>query len=462
MCYQKDIENAVKNFKILGPIRRVYKSISTDTRTITLGDLFIPLKGPKFDGKKFISTALNKGASVLKVKSGLKALQQLAAYYRRQFNLPVVGITGSSGKTTTKDMLAAILSQKWPVLKSEENFNNEIGAPKTLLQLRLKHRAAVIEMAMQGRGEIAEIAEIVKPDIAIITNIGEAHLKQLKSRKNIARAKSEIIDHLPRGGYLILNADDDYFKYLLLRALERTNLLCCGKKANCNCDTSNCGLRVISFGIKNKAFISLRDPKIARLLKNMTLPGEHNIYNALAAIAAAKILGISDAQIARGLRSFKTSKHRMKIIKRHGITIIDDTYNANPSSMKAALEMLVRGSTSKARSSTRCKVQSSPPPRRIAILGDMLELGPRAAQYHEKIGKLAAQQGVDIVVGVGKLAKHIVEAAKKCGAMVHYFKNAKIAAPKIKRLCRAGDTLLVKGSRGMKLETILAANAWLG
>ncbi|MFA5876619.1 MAG: UDP-N-acetylmuramoyl-tripeptide--D-alanyl-D-alanine ligase, partial [Candidatus Margulisiibacteriota bacterium] len=246
-----EIKAALKKAKFLGQLPTRFKEISTDSRTVCAGDLFIPLKGPNFGGRKFIKTALKKGAAALNTKSGLKNYQKIAAAHRRKFTLPVIGITGSSGKTTTKDMLASILSQKWPVLKNEGNLNNEIGVPKTLLQLEPKHRAAVIEMAMQGRGEIVQIAQIARPNIAIITNIGEAHLKQLKNRKNIARAKGEIIDHLPRGGYVILNADDDYYRFLIERVLERTNLLCCGKKDNCHCDKASCGLHVISFGIKN-------------------------------------------------------------------------------------------------------------------------------------------------------------------------------------------------------------------
>jgi UDP-N-acetylmuramoyl-tripeptide--D-alanyl-D-alanine ligase len=422
--------------------------ISTDSRAIAPGELFIPLKGPRFDGRKFAKAALQKGACVANTKNGLKLLQALATAHRKKFNLPVIGITGSAGKTTTKDMLAAILNRKFPALKNEENFNNEIGVPKTLLQLAPKHHAAVIEMAMQGRGEISQIAEIASPTIALITNIGEAHLKQLKNRKNIASAKSEIIDHLPRGGYVILNTDDDFYRFLIERVLEKTNLLCCGKKANCNCDTSACGLHVVSFGIKNKAFISPHDSTVAALLKNLPLPGEHNIYNALAAIAAAKIIGLTDKQIAAGLRKFETSQHRMKIIKRHGITIIDDTYNANPSSMKAALEAL--GSRVKG-----IGFRKTLPLRRVAILGDMLELGSRTVKYHKAVGKFAGEQKIDMVIGVGKLAEHIVTAAKKCGVKTCHFESAKAAAGKAKKLIKSGDTILIKASRGMKLEALI-------
>ena len=392
----------------------MFQNISTDTRTIKPGDLFIPLKGANFDGRKFIKEAIRKGATVLDVKDGLKAYHKIAADHRHKFDIPVIGVTGSSGKTTVKDMIASILSQKYKTLKNEENYNNEIGVPKTLLQLNKSHHAAVIEMAMQGLGEIDEIAKIASPTIAVITNIGETHLKQLKTKKNIARAKAEIIDHVRRGGYIILNADDEYYKYLAGYARRR-------------------GLKIISFGMTSAGM-----SKNAKLLKSLKLPGKHNIYNALAAIAVARILKIPDIKIAAGLKKVKTSKHRMKIIKKRGVTIIDDTYNANPSSMKAALGML--GSING---------------RRIAVLGDMLELGPRTIKYHKEIGEFAVAQGVDILIGVGKLAKHYVVAAKKRGATTLYAKTTSDAAGKLNKLINSGDKILIKGSRGMKLEKIV-------
>jgi UDP-N-acetylmuramoyl-tripeptide--D-alanyl-D-alanine ligase len=388
------------------------KKISIDTRTIKAGDLFIPIKGPNFDGNDFIPEAIKKGATVLEVKDGVKALQIIAADHRNQFNIPIIGVTGSVGKTTTKDMIASILSQEKPILKNEENFNNEIGVPLTLLKLSKKHKAAVIEMAMQGLGEIALLAKIVRPKIAVITNIGEAHLAFLKNKKNIAKAKSEIFKYLTKKDCAVINADDEYFEDLKSKVKKR-------------------GAKVITFGITEKADVTAKDLKGIKLL----IPGEHIIYDALAAIAAAKILKIKKKSIKKGLENVVLSDKRMDIINRKdGVKIINDTYNANPQSMTAALKVLtcLKG-------------------RKIAVLGDMFELGKSAKRSHQKIGKLAKDLGVDILFSVGKLSKEMK-------ANFHYSNN-RLAISKLKKIIKPGDRILVKGSRGMKMEEISFALA---
>ncbi|MCX5750891.1 MAG: UDP-N-acetylmuramoyl-tripeptide--D-alanyl-D-alanine ligase [Candidatus Saganbacteria bacterium] len=402
----------------------VFKGISTDTRTIRPGDLFIALVGEKFDGHGFVAEAIKKGAAgaiiskseilnskqiqnskvqIIKVKYTLKALQQLAKYHRNRFKIPVIGITGSSGKTTTKDMLASILSEAYPTLKNEENFNNEIGVPLTLLKLNKKHKAAVIEMAMQGHGEIAELVNIAHPTIAIVTNIGEAHLLQLKTQKNIAKAKAEI---LQGAKYAVLNADDEYFNFLKTYGLRVTSHR----------------LRIITFRINRKADVSLKNLKGIKL----PVPGKHNIYNALAAIAVAKILGLTKKQIKNGLEKFKPSSKRSQIIDLpNGIRIINDCYNANPSSMKAALELLgeQRG-------------------RKIAVLGEMLELGKAAKPAHNKILALTKKLKIDAVLTFGKGWKSSYPTKEKL-------------TKKLKSMVTAGDTILIKGSRGTKMEEVV-------
>ena len=381
--------------------------ISIDTRTIKRGDLFIPIKGPKFDGRDFIPQAVKKGAKVLDVKDGIKALQDMAAEHRNKFNIPVIGVTGSVGKTTTKDMIASILSQEKKVLKNEENFNNEIGVPLTLLKLTKQHKAAVIEMAMQGLGEIAELAQIVRPKIAVVTNIGEAHLEFLKNKRNVARAKSEIFKCQTKNDFAVINADDEYFEKLI---------------KNVKCQMSN----VVTFGIIEKADVTPKDLKGIKL----PLPGEHIIYNALAAIAVAKIMRLKKSSIKKGLESVMLSSKRMEIINRDdGIKIINDTYNANPQSMTAAL-----------------KVLASLEGRKIAVLGDMLELGKKSSSAHKRIGKLAKELGVDILISVGKLSKEMK-------ANFHFSTN-KLAVQKLKKLVKGGDRVLIKGSRGMKMEEV--------
>lgn len=383
--------------KVLGKSLKI-RGISTDTRAIKSGELFIPLKGPRFDGKKFTKAALKKGAAVLKTKDGLAALQALAAHHRNKFGIPIIGVTGSSGKTTTKDMLASILSQAGPTLKNEENLNNEIGVPLTLLKLKKRHEYAVIEMAMQGRGEIEELADIARPDIAIITNIGEAHLLHLKSQKTIARAKSEILKYCR---HAVLPADDKFFTYLKRRVPE--------------------GCRIIPFGI-------IQMGHNLKYLKNLPLPGRHNVYNALAAIKVAKALNIKPAFIVKGLKSFKPSSRRMEFIERtDGVRIINDSYNANPSSMKAALLVLA----------------SQPAERRLAVLGDMLELGKRSGFYHRQILNFAYKLGIDLIFTKGK----------------EFAKASHLPSPisHLEKTIRPGDVVLVKGSRGMKMEEVVDA-----
>ncbi len=389
---------------------RTIKNLSTDTRTIHPGDLFVPLKGPNFDGRKFIPEAIRKGASVLEVKDGLKALQDLAAYHRSKFNIPIIGITGSVGKTTTKDMIASIFSQEMATLKNEENLNNEIGVPLTLLRLTKKHKAAVIEMAMQRPGEIEELALIARPNVSVVTNIGEAHLEFLKSKRNVAKAKAEIFKYLKKGDHAVINQDDEYFEHLRSRVAGR-------------------GTRIVTFGILEKANVT---PEKLKGIK-LPLPGEHNIYNALAAIAVAKILGLKKTSVKKGLESFRPSSRRMDIIIRpDGVKIINDTYNANPQSMAAAL-----------------KVLSSLEGRKIAVLGDMYELGKQTRNAHRRIGKLTRELRIDRLISIGKLSRDM--------NADHHFSSQGAAIKKLKQLIHPGDQILIKASRGMHLEEIVEA-----
>ena len=351
----------------LVPGTKRVKGISTDSRTVKAGELFIPLVGEKFDGRKFIPEVLKKGGLVLDVKDGLKALQNLAAYHRSKFNLPVIGVTGSVGKTTTKDMIAGILAQAMPVLKNEENFNNEIGVPLTLLRLTKKHQAAVIEMGMQGLGEIKLLARIARPTIAVITNIGEAHLEYLKTKKNVAKAKAEIFSFLREGDWAVINQDDEYVEHLKSKVKSQKS-------------------KIRTFGI-----LEMSDVGPAELTGiTLPIPGEHNIYNALAAIAVARILKIKPAAIKNGLEAFHPSGKRMEVINCGNETkIINDTYNANPQSMAAALKTL-------------CAIDR-PYGRRIAVLGDMLELGRLASPAHRRLIKLARELKIDKVFTFGGL-----------------------------------------------------------
>ena len=407
---------------------------SIDSRTIKKGELFIPIKGPNFDGHNYIKEALEKKAqavligkasfaatnrkilnlcssracSAIIVDDTLASLHQLAAYHRSQFMIPIIGVTGSVGKTTTKDMIAAILSAERTTLKNEENLNNEYGVPLTILKLTKKHKAAIIEMAMQGLGEIATLARIVRPTISVVTNIGEAHLAFLKTKKNIAKAKAEIFQYQSKNDFAVINADDEYFEHL---------------KNNAKCKKQN----IITFGIIEKANITPKDLQGIKL----PLPGEHNIYNALAAIAVAKILKIKKTSIKKGLESFRPSTNRWDVINRKDkVKIINDTYNANPQSMTAALKVLawLKG-------------------RKIAVLGDMYELGGRSKAAHQRIGKLVRKLGIDHFISIGKLSKDM--------KADYHFANKKSAIKKLKSIIKPGDRILIKASRGMKLEEIV-------
>ncbi|MBU0502558.1 MAG: UDP-N-acetylmuramoyl-tripeptide--D-alanyl-D-alanine ligase [bacterium] len=405
----KEILETTKCSRVLGTRDQVL-GISTDSRTTKAGELFIPLKGPKHNGRKFIKQALAKGAIVLDTKNGLAALQDIAAYHRQKFNIPIIGVTGSVGKTTTKDMIAAILAQEMKVLKTEENYNNEIGVPLTLLQLTKKHQAAVIEMGMQGLGEIELIAKIARPTISVVTNIGESHLQYLKTRKNIATAKAEIFKFQTKKDSAVINADDEFFEHL---------------KSNVRCPRS----KVITFGLVEKAQVT---PKELMGIK-LPLPGEHNIYNALAAIAVAKILKIKRKSIKKGLESFRPSTNRYDVINRPDkVKIINDTYNASPKSMAAMLDVL-----------------SCLPGRKIAVLGDMYELGKRTRPAHKKIGQLARRLGVNILITVGKLAKDMKG--------TYHFASKKSVVKKLKKIIRPGDRLLIKASHGLHLEEVVEA-----
>jgi UDP-N-acetylmuramoyl-tripeptide--D-alanyl-D-alanine ligase len=411
MFKAKEIE-AVTGGKIIDPKKaRSYKGVSTDTRTINPGELFIPLRGPNFDGRTFIPQALKKGAAALDVADGLKALQDLAAVHRPKFNFPIIGITGSVGKTTTKDMLASILSQRYKTLKNEENFNNEIGVPLTLLKLNQQHQAAVIEMGMQGLGEIGLLAQITRPTVTVVTNIGEAHLEFLKTKKNVARAKAEIFRYLTSQDYAVINQDDEFFEHLRSIAKEHA-------------------AKIVTFGLLEKADITTAD--LAGI--NLPVPGEHNIYNALAALAVAKVLHLNKKQIKTGLEKFHPSSKRMEVINRaDGVKIINDTYNANPQSMAAALKVLA----------------GTPAQRRIAVLGDMYELGAKTTSAHRKIGCLARKLGIDLLFSVGEFSKTMTAD--------HHFPQKKLVLNKLKTILAPGDVLLFKASRGMHLEDLVEA-----
>jgi UDP-N-acetylmuramoyl-tripeptide--D-alanyl-D-alanine ligase len=442
--------------EILGKLTRMeVKGVSIDSRTIREGELFVAIKGDRFDGHDFVPEVMKRGAwgslvartvlenrfpllgglkNVLPVEDTLTALQEMAYWHRRQFAIPVVGITGSNGKTTTKEMLAGILQQQGPVLKNEGNLNNHIGVPLTLLRLNASHTAAVVEMGMSAAGEIDLLARFIGPDVAVITNIGPAHLEFLRSLDLVAQAKGELFSHLKPEGTAVLNADDRYFDELKRKFSGR----------------------VLSFGMDRMSDVHASHIRQEKGFTDFTIRsdgssanvrlravGRHNIYNALAAAAAALAVGMSLDVVKNGLESFLPSAMRSELRQVQGRTVLADCYNANPASMDAALATLI-------------SLKSGG--RAIAVLGDMLELGTVTVDAHRAIGETVARLGVDLVITLGQLAKHVGEGAIDAGMPKDRVLEAGSqaeAAALLKKLSRPGDTVLIKGSRGMKMEKIL-------
>lgn len=426
------------------------QGISTDSRTIQPGELFIPLRGENFDGHAYMNQAIERGAvaclsedviggllvPVVKVNDTLKALGDLAAAVRRKFSGPVIGITGTSGKTTSKEMLGSILSSTGPGLKSAGNFNNLIGVPLTLFGLQAEHRWVVVEMGMSARGEIARLAEIAAPGIGLITNVGAGHLEHLEGISGVARAKGELFISLPTDGTAVVNEDDPE-----VRALPIAN-----------------GVRRVSFGVSAAADIRAErvsahngsvsfdlviDGQVASVC--LHLPGRHNVINALGAAAAATVVGVGLAEIAVGLESFQPCPGRMELVELPGdIVVLEDSYNANPLSVHAALDALH---------------DLSSPGRRIAVLGDMLELGPTGPDLHQQIGKLAAERA-DWLFTCGSLAKEIAVGARAAGLPAEKIFSTQSHDELTSRLLvvlERGDRILVKGSRAMRMEKVTAA-----
>ncbi len=444
------IIEAVNGELICGSMDTRIAGVSTDSRSIREGDLFIPIVGDKFDGHDFIGVVLDKGAvavltskdvepvggkAVIKVEDTLTALGDLARYYRAGFNIPFVGITGSVGKTSTKDMISSALSQGFNVHKTMGNFNNHIGLPLTILNLETDHEAAVIEMGMSGFGEIKYLSSIAKPDIAVITNIGLSHIEKLGSRQNILKAKMEILEGLKSDGMVILNGDDKLLYGLNDLLSFRTVYF--GMEDGLNyqaCNVKTMGERGTSFEITVKN----NDYKV-----NVPVPGIHNIYNALAAIAVGIELNMPMEKIIKGIAEFVPSKMRLNIIDSNGIKIINDAYNASPQSMEAAIDVLS---------------DIGENGRTVAVLGDMLEMGEWAYKAHVDIGRYAFSKGIDYIFTIGENGRNIANGALESGAQegkVLAFDNNNDIKSFLKGFVKNGDVILVKGSRGMKMEEIV-------
>lgn len=418
--------------------------VCIDSRLCRPGCLYVAIKGENFDGHDFTAAAFANGASaaivhhdvdadgpMLRVEDTHKALMQLAHWYRTTFDIPVVGLTGSVGKTTTKEMTWFVLNEKYNALKTEGNLNNNIGLPRTLLRMDEGTEAAVIEMGMSDRGEISELSQIAEPTVAIISNIGVSHMENLGSRENILKAKLEILDGLRENCPILLNGDDPY---LAGAVIENRPVLYYG------IDDKTCDFRAadIEQCDESTEFDIIYDGKT----QHAVIPtiGRHNVYNALAAFGTGMQLGVTPEEAVRGLAKYTPSGMRQRMKNVNGIKFVEDCYNASPDSQRAALKML-----------SEMKAD-----RKIAVLGDMLELGAISEESHRNAGLLAAKSKVDIFMTYGERSLASAEKAKECGVPeVYGFTDKKALADKLYETLKPGDAVLFKASRGMALEDVI-------
>lgn len=457
----KDIVKLCDAKILCGNEEEILGEIKKDTRELEKGDTYIGIKGEHFDGNLLYEHALKNGAKVcilqqssvesvinleeikekynyaniILVDNTVIALQQIASYKRSLYDIPVIGITGSVGKTSTKDIIASVMAKKFNVLKTLGNLNSQIGLPITLLRLK-EHNAMVIEMGMSEKGEISNLTKITRPTVAVITNVGTAHIGNLGSRENILKAKLEILDGLKENGTLVINNDND----MLHDWYEENNQ----NKFN-----------IITFGMKNKSDIMLYDIVLSEdgstykididgniYNVKISVGGNHFVLNSLCAIAIGKLFDIKMEDILEGIANFELTKRRMQVEKNKvGITIINDCYNANYDSMKAAIEYLGKINANK----------------RIAVLGDMLELGEFSKELHEKVGKEVAKNNIDVLVTVGSLSKDIANKAIKDGMLaekVFVCENNEEAIKVIEEISKKEDAILLKASNGLNFQEI--------
>lgn len=445
----KDIINVTKGKLIYGNENEICENFSRNTKEVKQGDIYIGFKGEIYDGGVFYEEAFSNGAKgciinkieglklkevenkfIIQVEDTVKGIGQIARYKREKYNIPVIAVTGSVGKTSTKDIIASVVSQKYKTLKTQANLNNHIGMPLTILSLK-DHEALVVEMGMNHFGELSYLTNIAKPTIAVITNVGTAHIGNLGSRENILKAKLEILEGLPKDGVVIINNDND-----LLHKWQLEN-----KKYN-----------VITYGINNNSKYVAKEIKYTTTGSEYQLNGKESIkvpvggeafvYNSLAAISVGELLNIPIEKIQEGIKNFELTKMRLDVQKSSkGYTIINDCYNANYDSMKSAIEYL----------------SSSKGNRKIAVLGDMLELGEFSQELHKKVGEEVAKNKIDILITVGKEANNIAETAKKNGINTTYmFENNQKAITKLKEILEPKDVVLVKASNSMNFKEIVS------
>lgn len=452
MFRAKEILKVTKGKLVSGDLKSSISGISTDTRTITKGDLFIAIKGKNFDGHNFVAEALKKGACgaivqpiarspchiakdgfvLIQVKDTSEAFGDIAHHYRMGFDIPFIGITGSNGKTTTKEIIFKILSSRSNALKNEGTENNLIGLSQTLLRLNSRHDIGVLELGTNHFGEIKSLAQILKPSIGVITNIGPAHLEFLESREGVLKEKTELLNSLNKRGTALLNADD-----ALLGKIKK--LRCRVMKFGIDKECDFKATRILQQGNETNIIVNNRYEFKSKLL------GRHNIYNALAAIAAGLLCKIGYDDIRKALLDFETINGRGRLKRINGIDIIDDTYNSNPGSLKTTIDMLSSYETLG---------------KKILVCGDMLELGSSSAEFHREAAGGISNAGIDYLISVGKFSDVVREAAVLNGmqreAAISCRDNHAVLDT-LKKIINEGDVIALKGSRLMKLDEVIDA-----
>ena len=438
------------------------RRICTDSRRVRKGDLFVALKGARFDGHRFIDEVFTRGAKgivletpprhakvgkpgavpapsdpfIVKVEDSLRAYQDLATFHRTRFDVPVVAVTGSNGKTTTKEMVAKTLSQRWRLRKTAGNLNNRIGLPQTVLGLTAAHQAAVLELGVDAEGQTTRLAEIARPTVGLITNVGNDHLEFFGSVDGSARAKAELLPHLPRDGAVILNADDPYYDFFRRRA--RCPVVSFGLRGQADVR----GSHVRPQGTRTEFRLHVTGRQRSHRL-SLHVHGTHNVLNALAAIAVGHVLGLSVAKMAAGLSRFRPVAMRSQVSSWRGIRVIQDYYNANPDSMKAAVTLLKELGAGH---------------RTIAVLGDMLELGTETRKLHREVGAFIAGSHVSLLIACGKLGRELARGASAEGmppSRIFEARRVGDAVSVLKRLVEPGDVVLLKASRAMGFECLV-------
>jgi UDP-N-acetylmuramoyl-tripeptide--D-alanyl-D-alanine ligase len=429
-------------------LEEVARGYSIDSRSVAPGELFFAVKGERLDGHDFVEQALEKGAAaavvredqlsrypnktrLLAVEDTLVALQTLATAVRKLWGKPLIAVTGSAGKTTTKDAIAHVLSSRFRALKSEGNFNNHFGLPLMLLKLEPEYDVAVIEMGMSHGGEIRALAKIAQPEIGVVTNVAPVHLEFFDSLAGIARAKYELVESLPANGTAVLNADDEYVSQFGRDFKGKVVLYGTRATADVRAD------RIRSKGWAGTEF----EVRIGGVVEHANLPlvGEHNVLNALAAVAVGLERGLTPSEAVGALATMAPADKRGQVLQMGNITVINDCYNSNPKALEKMIDALAAMAAK----------------RRIVVAGEMLELGPAGEEMHRQAGQHISEKKIDVLVGVRGLAQATVEAAKQAGVRAEFVASSEEAGEWLAREARDGDVVLLKASRGVKLEKAL-------